>query len=556
VGTVPDVHPGLLLLIGSVLVAVVPRRWGNVASVLLGALALGAVLRLSDGDTMHLSFYGMDLTMLRADSLSLPFATVFAVVTIVFSIYGWGTMGPVERASALATAGCGIGVVLAGDLFTLFFFWEIKVLTAVVLILAGRAPGSRPAGVRYLAVHLVGGSLLLAGAVWHIADNGSMAFDGLGTGAAAWLMLAAFLVSAAVPPFNAWLPDAYPASTVVGTVFLSAFTTKSAVYALLRGFPGLEVLVWLGVVMALYGVVQALLADDIRRLLCYHIVSQVGFMVAAVGAGTSEAVNGATAHAYAHVLYKGLLLMGVGAVLYAVGRSRASELGGLARAQPRVVLLYLVGALSISGFPLFSGFAAKELAMASVGDAGFGLATWLLKLASIGTFLSVALKLPAMTWFGTARGPVDVKPIPVGMYLAMGILAAANIAIGIFPGLLYDQMPNPVAFEPYTAAKVVESLQLFLFAGIGYWLLRTRLAPTAKVALDTDWVYRELPAGLAPRVATAFSRLREAPVPTLRSVLGGFVEPTPARSAVGAGWVLGVAIAATTVVVLASNLVP
>jgi multicomponent Na+:H+ antiporter subunit D len=553
---VPELHPALVLLGGALVVAVVPRRWGNLVSVAAGVVALVAVLRLNEGDAMHLGFYGMDLTVLRADALALPFATVFAVVTILFSIYGWGTMTSLERAAALATAGCGVGVVLAGDLLTLFFFWEIKVLTAVLLILARRAPRSRTAGVRYLGVHLVGGALLLAGAVWHISTTDSMAFDEMGTGWAAWLVLLAFLVSAAVPPFNAWLPDAYPESTIAGTVFLSAFTTKSAVYALIRGFPGLEALVWFGVVMALYGVVQALLADDIRRLLCYHIVSQVGFMVAAVGAGTSEAINGATAHAYAHVLYKGLLLMGVGAVLYAAGRSRASELGGLARAQPWVVVLYLVGALSISGFPLFSGFAAKELAVASVGDAGFGAATWLLKLASIGTFLSVTLKLPAMTWFGAARGPVDVRRVPVGMYLAMSILAAANLAIGISPGLLYDQMPSPVAFEPYTAAKVVESLQLFAFAAIGYWLLRTRLAPTAKVALDTDWAYRELPVRFAPGIASAVSRLRGALSPTAGQALSGLTQPAPRRSAVGAGWILGVAIAATTVVVLASSVVP
>jgi multicomponent Na+:H+ antiporter subunit D len=552
---VPELHPGVLLLAAAVVVAALPRRWGGPVTVLAGLGALAATLGLDDGHTTTWDFYGVDLVVLRADALALPFATVFSVVTVVAGLYGWATMSAGERAAALATAGAGIGVVLAGDLLTVFFFWELKVTTAVLVILARRRRRADAAGLRYLGVHLVGGVVLLAGILAHLAGTGSLAFDRLELGGATSLILVGFLLCAAAPPLNAWLPDAYPEATVAGTVFLSAFTTKSAVYVLARGFPGLELLLWLGVAMALFGVVYAVIEDDIRRLLGYHIVSQVGFMVAAIGVGTSAAINGATAHAYAHVLYKGLLLMGVGAVLHATGRSRASELGGLARAMPWVLVLYLVGAASIAGVPLFSGFPAKELAVASVGDGGEELAEWLLKLASVGTFLSVALKLPATTWFGASRGARVVRPVPVTMYLAMGVAAAVNVAYGVAPDLLYDQMPTAVTFEPYSLTKVVEALQLLGFTGVGFWLIRARLVPARKESVDSDWFYRELPARLGPAMAGPAARAREQLTRPRRPALRRSPVPSGAGP-VAPGWIVAVTLAGAMVVVLGASVIP
>lgn len=559
----PELHPALVLLVGALAVAVLPRRVGAIVFVAAALVATAATLALDDGATSTYGFYGYELTPLRADGLSLAFATVFALVTVLFGVYGWSTMGTLERAAALATAGAGVGVVLAGDLLSLFFFWELKVTTAVLLILARRRARSSAAGMRYLQAHLFGGVLLLAGILWRLADTGTLAFGELELTGATSLILVGVLVSAAAVPLNAWLPDAYPESTVAGTVVLSAFTTKSAVYVLARGFPGLELLLWLGVAMAIFGVVYAIIEDDVRRLLGYHIISQVGFMVAAIGIGTQAAINGATAHASAHLLYKGLLLMGVGAVLYATGRSRASELGGLVRAMPWVLLLYMVGALSISGFPLFSGFPAKELAVSSVGD-GNTVAQWLLKLASVGTFLSVALKLPAVTWLGAARGPMPTRGVPFTMYVAMAVAAVANVAIGVRPALLYDLMPTAVEYEPYTVAKVVEVLMLVAFTAIGFVLLRARLAPAAKVSIDTDWVVRELPDRLVPAAADVADggrrrwetrpRLAElAPGRASASVRGSVGEwiGRGAGGPVAPGWVLGASIVGAMVFVLA-----
>lgn len=547
------VHPGLVLLLGALVVAAAPRRFGAPLTVAVAAAALVAAVGLADGTTSAYDFYGIELTILRVDALALPFVLVFAAVTLLGAIYGWSTMGTLERAAGLATAGAGLGVVLAGDLLTLFLFWELKVSTVVLLILARRRATSSAAGMRYLGVHLAGGVVLLGGVIWHLAATGSLAFDELPRTGPSWLVLAGFLVSAAAVPVHAWLPDAYPTATVAGTVLLSAFTTKSAVYALARGFPGLELLVWLGVTMAVVGVVFAILEDDIRRLLGYHIVSQVGFMVTAIGVGTAAAINGATAHATAHVLYKGLLLMGTGAVVYATGRSRASDLGGLTRALPWVLVLYLVGAFSISGVAGFSGFPAKELAVSSVGAGGATTAQWLLKFASVGTFLSVALKLPALTWFGEARGPAPVRRVPVTMYVAMGVAAVANVAIGVRPSLLFDLLPTTETFVPYTAGKLVESTALLAFTAIGFVLLRGRLTAKATISLDTDVVYRELPVALAPRVRRGVATFPRPSLPSLPHPLRG--RPWPFGGPVAPGWLLGGTVAGAMVLVLAVTVV-
>lgn len=551
-----EFHPGLILLIGAAVVVMVSQRTAVVVAIATAAIALVAALSLGEDVTWNYDFYGIDLVAMRVDALSTPFMLVFAIVALVAMIYGSTTMSRTELAAGLATAGAGIGVVLAGDLLTLFIFWELKVTTVVVLIAARSRAGSAAAAMRYLRVHLIAGVVLLGGVIWLAVRSGSLAFEEVPWSGPGWLILGGFAFCAAAVPFHAWLPDAYPAATVAGTVILSAYTTKSAVYALARGFPGTELLIWVGVTMAVVGVIFAILEDDIRRLLSYHIVSQVGFMVTAIGVGTAAAINGATAHATAHVLYKGLLLMGAGAVLYATGRSRTSELGGLARALPVVLVLYLVGAFSISGVAGFSGFPAKELAVASVGSGGETTAQWLLKFASVGTFASVALKLPALTFFGTPRSASVLRRVPVTMYAAMGVAAIANIAIGVRPGLLFDRLPTAEAFNAYTGAKLAESFALLAATTAGVWLLRSRLAPKATTSLDTDAFYRELPARLRTRFATeaAPGTVSDAPADRVWRwpSLGAWAPERFAPGPVAPGWLLGSTIAAAMVLVLAA----
>lgn len=494
-------YPVLPFLLAAALVPVVGRRVGG--WLVLGApvVALAQVAAAGTGRSLTVEYYGYQLTPMRLDELSLPFVVVFVVAAFLAGLFGWTTLGTRERVTALITAGAAVGVVLAGDLLTLFVMWELKAVATTVLITASGAAGAASAG-RYLMAHLVGGSLLLGGVLWHLAAVGSLDFGDLTGSPGAALVLLAVLLAAAAPPLHAWLPDAYPSASVTGTVVLAAFTTKAAVYALVRGFSGLDVLVPVGVVMALYGVVYAVLEDDLRRLLSYHIVSQVGFMVAAVGVAGPAAANGATAHAVAHILYKGLLLMGAGAVIMATGRSRLSELGGLGRRMPLVFTCTVIGALSISGLPLFSGFVSKELAVDAVRGTDLGWAVQALKVASVGTFLSVGLKLVWFSFGGPDRGLRPTR-LPASVLVALVVGAALNVLIGLRPGLLYDLLPHAVAFQPFVAKQVADTLQLLGLTALVFVWLRDRVRPSPGLSLDVDWVVRGLPLLVRSRLAAA-----------------------------------------------------
>lgn len=513
--------PGAILILGAVLLPFLPRRIRSAAFLIFPALAFSWLLFLKPGENLTLPFLNYQLVLSHVDRLSLAFGYVFTIMTFLGGIYGFHLRDTAEQVATLLYAGSSLGVVFAGDLFTLIFFWEIMAASSVYLIWARGTPLARGAGMRYMLVHLLGGSVLLAGILLHVTQTGSILFNHLDGGMAAYLILFGFALNAAVPPLHAWLSDSYPEGTITGSVYLSAFTTKTAVYALARGFAGWEVLIWAGAIMAVYGVVLAVLENDIRRLLAYHIISQVGYMVTGVGLGTEAAINGAIAHAFAHVLYKALLFMGAGTVLYATGRSKLTELGGLARAMPVTLVLYMIGAFSISGFPLFSGFVSKSLVVSAAELSGIGLVVMLLNLASVGTFLHTGLKLPYFTWFGP-RHSLRLAAIPRGMYLGMGLTAGVSVAIGVWPALLYNVLPFPVDYQPYTARHLLETVQLLMFTGLGFWLLLKKLGGEALITLDTDWFYRR-PSRLAYNLAVVwvsdlFAAVESAAVRVVRVV--------------------------------------
>ncbi|MEX0723694.1 MAG: Na(+)/H(+) antiporter subunit D, partial [Gracilimonas sp.] len=415
------------------------------------------------------------------------------MITIIGGVYAFHLKDLGQQSSALAYAGGALGVTFAGDFFTLFIFWEIMAAASTYLIWARKTEASDQAGMRYLLVHIFGGGLLFSGILLHLSSGGSFLIENLEetyTLANIFILLGVGLNSA-IPPLHAWLADAYPKATITGAVFMSAFTTKSAVYILIRLFPGWDVLVYVGVAMALYGVVYAVLVNDIREILAYHIVSQVGYMVAGVGIGTEMAINGTTAHAFSHILYKSLLFMGAGAVIYATGKSKLTELGGFAKKMPVVVGLYMIGAFSISGFPFFNGFISKSMVVSAAGYAHFETVMLLLILASVGTFLHTGLKLPYFTWFGEKKSEFNVGKVPLNMKIAMGMGAFFCTLFGVYPDLLYRFLPYAVDYQPYTIYHFVEMMQILVFTFIGFWILRKKLEGTPTIALDTDWFYRK-----------------------------------------------------------------
>src|SRR5262249_25974472 len=388
--------------------------------------------------------------------------------------------------AALTYVGSALGVTFAGDFLSLYIFWELMAISSALLVFRRREASAVRAGFRYLLVHIFGGLVFLAGILLHWSQTGSLAFGNMSafSGDIAWILIrVAFLLNAAVPPLGAWLPDAYPEATVTGAVFMTAFTTKSAVYVLIRAYSGTELLVWMGAVMAIYGVVYAVLENDARRLLAYHIISQVGYMVCGVGIGTELATNGASAHAFAHILYKALLFMGAGAVLQATGLRKLSEMGGLYKTMPLTLGLYMIGAFAISAVPLFSGFVSKSMVVAAAGESHRAPIFLMLTLASAGTFLHTGLKLPYYMFFGTDRGIRAQEP-PRNMLAAMSLAAAACVVIGIVPAVLYAHLPNPVHFVPYTLRHVTSTLGMLGFTSLGFFLLLKHLDPVPTISLD------------------------------------------------------------------------
>jgi multicomponent Na+:H+ antiporter subunit D len=489
------IHPGLLFIFGAFLIPLLPGKIKKVYLLLVPALAFADVLYMTPGVYGQIHYLGFNIVLGRIDQLAIVFAHVFTLMAFLGVLYGLHVKENAQHIASYFYVGGALGVVFAGDYVTVFIFWEMMA-ASVFLIWFRREPASLKAGFRYLLMHIFGGLLLLAGILLHYTKTGSMEFVFIpqaNAGVAEYLILAGFALNAAVFPLHAWLPDAYPEATVTGAVFLCAFTTKTAVYVLARAFPGYDVLAVMGSVMTVYGVCYATIENDMRRILSYHIISQVGYMVAGVGIGTALAVDGACAHAYAHILYKALLFMGAGSVLMMAGTSKLDKLGGLYKYMPLTLIFYVVGGVSISGWPLFSGFVSKSMVIAGAEEAHHPILMMMMLLASVGTFLSVGLKLPYFAFFGKDSGLRPKEP-PANMLWAMGLTAFLCFFIGVYPKALYDLLPFKEAameYHPYNMPHLSETLQLMMFTGLGFFLLLKRLQPEPKINLDFDWFYRK-----------------------------------------------------------------
>ena len=498
--TTSALHPGLIMLLAAAVLPLVARSARPLVVLGVPLVALVLIWQIPEGSIYSLEYLGCQLQPLCADALTRLFATVFAIMALAGGLFALASASLLELVAAQIYVGGAIGVTFAGDFLSLFLFWELMLVGSTLIIWSESSPAAFRAGMRYLMVHLVGSVALLTGIVWHVGQTGTMAFGAMQTDSAAqWLILTGFLVNAAAPPLSAWLPDAYPEASPSGAVFLSAFTTKTAVYVLMRGFPGAEILLYVGLYMIFYGIVYALLENDMRRILSYSIVNQVGFMVAGIGIGTAMALNGATAHAFTHIIYKALLFMSAGSVFQMTGRRKCTDLGGLFRSMPVTTLCAIIGALSISGFPLTSGFVSKPMTVQAAADENLALIWYLLVVASAGVFLHAGIKFPWFVFFHKDAGLRPSDP-PMNMRLAMYLLAALCIGLGVFPTALYGLLPHPVTYVPYTGSHVVQTLQLLLFSGLAFFVLLPQLYRTTTISLDFDWFYRRMAPALIYRL--------------------------------------------------------
>ena len=494
------VPPFLFYLLGAAILPLIPKgamRSGFV--MLVPVIALGQFVALPFGEYAHWSLFGHELILLRLDALAYAFSLIFSIAAFLSMLFAWHVRDMVQQIAALIYSGAAIGAVQAGDLIALFCFWEITAFASVFLVWARRTPGAYFTGMRYLIMQMLSGLLLLAGVVLHIHATGSSAFEAFPTlTTAALLILIAFGIKCAFPLLHDWLQDAYPASTPTGTVVLSAFTTKLAVYALARAFPGLEALVYIGALMTLFPIFYAVIENDLRRVLAFSLNNQLGFMVVGIGIGTPLALNGTVAHAFCHILYKALLFMSMGAVLLRAGTTKGSELGGLYKSMPYTMIFCVVGAASISAFPLFSGFISKSLILSAADKQGYAIVWLALLFASAGVFHHSGIKIPYFAFFAHDSG-IRCREAPWNMLLAMFLAAVLCVGIGVFPEPLYALLPYDVTYVPYTADHVVFQLQLLLFSALAFTvLMRTGIYPPElrSVNLSSDYFYRKLFPGL------------------------------------------------------------
>lgn len=474
------------------------------ATPILGGLHL---LMVPEGIYWQATLMDYNLTPYKVDSLSLIFGYAFHIAAFIATLYALHVKDKVQQMAGMLYAGSALGAVFAGDLVTLFVFWEFLALSSAFLIFARRTTRAYFAGIRYLIFQVTSGVLLMIGLLFHAADTGSIAFSEIGVGTiGGWLIFIAFGIKCAFPFLHTWLTDAYPESTPTGTVFLSAFTTKVAVYALARAYPGTELLVYIGAAMACFPIFFAVIENDLRRVLAYSLINQVGFMVVGVGIGTALSINGAVSHAFNDIIFKGLLFMTMGAVLQMTGRINGSDLGGLYKTMPRTTIFCIVGAASISAFPLFSGFVSKSMVMSAAIEEGYDWVWLMLLFSAAGVFHHAGIKIPYFAFFAHDSG-IRVSDPPINMQLAMFVAAVLCIAIGVFPSMLYSLLPYDTGYNPYDATHILAQTQLLFFSALAFvWLnLRNIYPPELRSTnLDVDWVYRRLCPTI---IRAAFSRL-------------------------------------------------
>ncbi len=494
------IHPSVLLILGALLLPFVQGPLRKPYLFLVPLMALGAVILNASlsGNHATVLFLDWQLVLGRVDKLSTVFALIMALMAVLGTLYGLQVDRAGEHMAAWIYAAGSLGVIYSGDYLSLFLFWEMMAFASVFLIWFRGRKQSLPVGYRYLLIHTIGGIVLLAGILLRYQAVGNITFELMDIAHPelyTWLIMIGFGLNAAMVPLHSWLPEAYSEASFNGAVFLCAFTTKTAVYTLARACAGMDILVVIGVVMALYGVIYAVMENDIRKLLAWSIVSQVGYMVAGIGIGTDLAINGAVAHAVVHILYKSLLFMGTGSVLYMTGKTKFTELGGLYKKMPATFFFTIIGCLSISAAPGFAAYVSKSMIIGAGFESHLNWASWLLMFGATGTFMYNGLKLPYFLFFGPNNCSETIWKKAAdpnwNMQMAMMLAATLCVLVGTAPGFLYAMLPHAVSYNPYTAYHLVETLQLLGFAALAFFLFKHYVAPMDRICLDVDWLYRQ-----------------------------------------------------------------
>ena len=495
IGSILNVPPALIYFAGAAVLPLVGRgKARKLYLIVLAALGLLGVALLKPQTSWGFAVLpGLELTFLHADPLSLIMGYIFAIIGGAGLLYSLEvTKETGEHICGLLYLGSALGAVFAGDFFTLYIFWEIMAFSSLGLIWYSKTERATNAGMRYILFHLFGGCALLGGIIIHYMNTGSIAVGPVELGIGYLLLLIGIGVNTAFIPLHTWLPDSYPKATIAGAVFMCVFTTKTGVYILARTFPGVEAVAYMGGLMCLYGVAFALLQNDVRKLLSYHIVSQVGYMVAGIGIGTYVGINGGIAHLFNHILYKSLLFMCMGAVIFATGKYNLTELGGLAKKMPITMITCIIAAFSISGVPGFNGYVSKGMVIHAAELEGMHILALVLIVGSVGTFLSF-LKLTYFT-FLRKNDELEAKEAPWPMLIAMSGIAFLCVALGVYPQALYGILPyaeTAFHYQAYAFGHTLGTVELLMITAVGFFMLLFVFSPHERITYDIDHLYRK-----------------------------------------------------------------
>lgn len=495
-------HPATALLLGGLATIFLRGRFASIVLVLAPLFGLFHLYGMELGGVSSYNLFGYEMVAASVDQQAKVFGYLFHIAALVAGIYSFHVRDPWQVSMALFYAASAVGVAFAGDMLSLFLWWEGLAITSVFQIWGRKTKTAEDSGFRYLLFHISSGLLLLFGILLRYHGEGSSALalnsltDALESGdLGAQFILLAIGIKAAFPGLHVWLKDGYAEATHTGPVWLCAFTTKCAVCMLVRLFPGAEILIPVGAVMAVFPIFYAVIENDLRRVLCYSKINQIGFMVVAVGIGSKLAIDGAIAHAFTHVIYKGLLFMSMGAVMFRTGEVRASHLGGLYKSMPFTTGFCIIGAASISAFPLFSGFISKSIIITEAARHGHTLVWICLLFASAGVFHKAGIKVPFFAFFAKDSG-LRPKEAPPHMLIAMAVSAVLCVFLGCNPQWLYSLLPNgAMGYHPYDGTHVITQLEILLFSALTFILLNLwgkYPKDIPSVNLDIDWLYRKI----------------------------------------------------------------
>ena len=515
-GLVTTVPPFLVLAVAASLVLALPRVAAHAVAAAATAFVFAQAWLAPDGSHLATEFLGFAVVLLNVDQFSAMMGLVIGFLATAAVVYAYSSDAPRWLTSfALLYVASTVGTVYAGDWLTVIFFWELMAVTSTLLVWQYGGEAVR-AGYRYAIVHGIGGTILLGAVVVHFAEVGSFLFAAeTGIHATAAVLAAIGIgINCGFIFLHTWIPDTYPRPHIAASVFLSVFTTKTAVYVMYRAFPdGGWWLAYLGGFMAVYGVFFALLQYDPRRLLSYHIQAQVGYMLAGIGLATlggewgQFAVAGGFAHLFNNVLYKSLLFMVCGVIIYRTGSNYIKEMGGLWKVMPVAFLIYLVGAASITAVPGFNGYVSKGMVLDATEQFsnypllfGYDLLWWLLMIGAVGTFMSF-IKLGYYIFFHGEASPdhrrlADARPLQtVGMSMAgvacvvLGVVYTAQLDLLPFADVA-NELSNPYSYylDPLQFGHIEKAVVLMTAGFVGFFSLKRPLGWLAHHVRDVDAV--------------------------------------------------------------------